>query len=172
MKERKPILAGIVTALGGIALFGSGFLLNTGGVLKTALSRDLLTFGAAMFLAGLITLIFQKTVRENCYMRTGLLMTAICTAAGCFAYCTVSLLTCIRTGITNHQNRFPVSIAAILALTAILIVAVATYVRLRRTAPSGKGVTLDVIRGVLFLIPGFYLCSMGDTFVVALLHHI
>ncbi len=135
------------------------FLLLLGGLLPSDLVMKLLLllFGGAISLCGLFSLIFTKTVDENCYAETSIIALALSAIVGLGFYCVNLFLSC---RFLTHPDKHPIAnlgsiILGILAF-AIFIILLHFYSELRKTSPSKKGVFIDILFSFTFIVPFFF----------------
>ena len=123
----------------------------------------MLSLGGALLLNGLIFLIFRRTVKENCSVKTSAAAIGLLASTILAFYSMLSLLSCFfLSDPKDHPVRFPfsmvVAVVAFLALCGLLYL----YVSLRRKKASFKGVLIDIITSALYMPAFFSVCMEID----------
>jgi len=113
-------------------------------------------FGATLLIAGLFCLVFSKTVKESCSIKTTALSLGISAAGGAGLYCLmIWVIIAGFAGISRHPITYPASIICGLISFALFIMLIVFYIKQRKAYKSVKGVIIDVLTSILFL-PAFF----------------
>ncbi len=115
-------------------------------------------FGVSIALSGLFCLIFTKTVDENCYAETSIVALALSAIVGLGFYSVVLYLSSIfLTQTDEHPIAHPGSIILGILAFIVFIVLLCFYIKSRKTKPSAKGVLIDILFSLMFIVPFFFL---------------
>lgn len=149
---------GAVAIIGGADWPTSQYLLDR---LMHSVNGCLLLWGIALTLTGLFFLIFTKTVKKHCTIKTSAIAmgTSLVTAAGLtfgLILFSVAITVAAFGGASQYPVRVPVSLVmgtlCFLAFVGLMVL----YCRCRKGNRSTTGVVLDVVTGLLYLPAFFY----------------
>lgn len=112
--------------------------------------------GGALILCGLFCLIFNKTVKENCTLKTSGISLAISAVTALGLYCATTFALCF---VMTHPSKHPIALPAsiiigILCLIALILL-LRIYCKQRKEKPSAKGIVIDILFAVIYIIPLF-----------------
>lgn len=126
---------------------------------NSGLNVVLLSFGYVSLVVGVIFMIFKK-LTDNCTLSSLGLATATSLFAGMGLYCLLIIL--LEAGFSDRSEH-PVSslvcgIGGIISIIAVIALFFVYFFIYREKYPSRKGVVVDLIFGILYIIP-FFLAS-------------
>ena len=123
-------------------------------------------FGSALIVSALFCLIFSKTVKNNCSIKTTVLSLGLSAVGAAGLVCAFLWFTIISFGeMSKHPIEYPVSV--LLGIISFLgfIVLIALYLKIRKTNWSIKGFIIDVLTSIIYLPTFFFVLSyMYNTF--------
>ena len=123
-------------------------------------------FGSALIVSALFCLIFSKTVKNNCSIKTTVLSLGLSAVGAAGLVCAFLWLTIVSFGeMSKHPIEYPVSV--LLGIISFLgfIVLIALYLKIRKTNWSIKGFIIDVLTSIIYLPTFFFVLSyMYNTF--------
>lgn len=116
----------------------------------------LILFGTAIVLSSLFCLIFRKTVKEHCSIKTSILSLALSAVGALGMFCFIEWLIIVG---WNSMKFYPIVyyasiiIGIISLITAILLLVL--YITERKKQPSVKGIIIDVLLMLLYFMAFF-----------------
>ncbi len=123
-------------------------------------------FGSALIISALFCLIFSKTVKNNCSIKTTVLSLGLSAVGAAGLVCAFLWFTIVSFGeMSKHPIEYPVSV--LLGIISFLgfIVLIALYLKIRKTNWSIKGFIIDVLTSIIYLPTFFFVLSyMYNTF--------
>lgn len=149
---------GAVTIIGGADWPTTQYLLDR---LMHSVNGCLLLWGIALSLTGLFCLIFTKTVKTHCTVKTSAIAlgASLVTAAGVtfgLILFSVAITVAAFGGASQYPVRVPVSVVMGTLCFLAFVGLMALYCRCRKEKRSAAGVVLDVVTGILYLPAFFY----------------
>lgn len=122
------------------------------GVLPT-----LITFSLSTVLCGLFCLLFSKAVKEHCTLKTSGMALSLSVCASLLFYSFLLFASCfIMTSPDKHPVTLPLSIVVGVVAVVAFAFLFAFYVKLRTERPSTKGVLIDILLFLSYLLPFFF----------------
>lgn len=115
-------------------------------------------FGSTLIISALFCLIFSKTVKNNCNIKTTALslgLSAVCAAGLVCAFLWFSIVSFGE--MSKHPIEYPVSILLGIVCFITFIVLIVIYLKLRKINWSIKGFIIDVLTGVIYLPTFFFI---------------
>ena len=123
-------------------------------------------FGSALIVSALFCLIFSKTVKNNCSIKTTVLSLGLSAVGAAGLVCAFLWFSIVSFGeMSKHPIEYPVSV--LLGIISFLgfIVLIALYLKIRKTNWSIKGFIIDVLTSIIYLPTFFFVLSyMYNTF--------
>lgn len=130
------------------------------------LPHVLMIFGGAIILSSLFCIIFTKTVNKHCTLETSSISLGLSASASLGIYCVLVFISChIMSHPSKHPITYPTSIILGLICLAIFAFLIFLYTKRREAKPSAKGVTIDIIFALTYLIPFFFTYSMLHNYI-------
>ena len=117
-------------------------------------------FGSALIISALFCLIFSKTVKNNCSVKTTVLSLGLSAVGAAGLVCAFLWFTIVSFGeMSKHPIEYPVSV--LLGIISFLgfIVLIALYLKIRKTNWSIKGFIIDVLTSIIYLPTFFFAFS-------------
>ena len=122
------------------------------GVLPALIALSLSTL-----LCGLFCLLFSKAVKENCTLKTSGLALVLSACASLLFYCFMLFASCfIMTSPDKHPVTLPLSIAAGVVAAVAFVFLLSVYVKARAEKSSAKGILIDILLFLSYLLPFFF----------------
>ena len=109
-------------------------------------------FGITLIVSALFCLIFSKTVKNNCNIKTTALSLGLSAVGAAGLVCAFLWFTIVSFGeMSKHPIQYPVSV--LLGIISFLgfIVLIALYLKIRKTNWSIKGFIIDVLTSIIYL---------------------
>lgn len=120
-------------------------------------------FWAATAFCGLFCLVFSQTVKTHCTFKTSGVALALAAVVGAGVYCAVTFVICLMVGAEAHPIALRASVILGTVCFAALLFLVWLYGKLRKRCPSGKGIAIDLLFALIYLIPFFFFCmTLGN----------
>ena len=123
-------------------------------------------FGVTLIVSALFCLIFSKTVKNNCNIKTTALSLGLSAVGAAGLVCVFLWFAIVSFGeMSKHPIEYPVSV--LLGIISFLgfIVLIALYLKIRKTNWSIKGFIIDVLTSIIYLPTFFFVLSyMYNTF--------
>ncbi len=117
-------------------------------------------FGISLVISALFCLIFSKTVKSNCNIKTTALSFGLSAIGGAGLVCAFLWFTIVS---FHETSEYPIAYPASLLIGILCFVAFvvlfAIYFKARKTNWSIKGVIIDVLTGIIYLPTFFFLFS-------------
>ena len=113
-------------------------------------------FGITLIFSALFCLIFSKTVKNNCNMKTTVLSLGLSAvgAAGLVCVC-IWFVTVAFGEISKYPIKYPASVLLGSLCFFAFVVLIAVYFKVRKTNWSIKGIIIDVLTSIIYL-PAFF----------------
>ena len=113
--------------------------------------------GVVLIIAGLFCLVFSKTVKASCSIKTTALSLGISASGAAGLYCFFLWAVIAGFGETlKHPIEFTGSKIGGFICLALFILQIVFYIKQRKAFKSVKGIVIDVLTSILFL-PTFFL---------------
>lgn len=113
-------------------------------------------YGVAFIISSLFCLIFEKTLKKSCSIKTSGISLSISAIISLGIYCFFCFISCfIMTHPNKHPIIFPTSIILGILSFVALIILINFYVKARKEKPSVKGIIIDILFVITFLVPFF-----------------
>ena len=154
-----PILSLMNSDQGSVGIIGGADGPTAQFITQSMISYHLLEIhiGVVLIIAGLFCLIFSKTVKASCSIKTTALSLGISATGGVGLFCFLLWLVIIAFGETSkHPIEFTASKIGGFFCLALFILLMVFYIKQRKAFKSVKGVVIDVLTSILFL-PTFFL---------------
>ena len=123
-------------------------------------------FGITLIVSALFCLIFSKTVKNNCHIKTTALSLGLSAVGAAGLVCAFLWFSIVLFGeMSKHPIEYLVSV--LLGIISFLgfIVLIALYLKIRKTNWSIKGFIIDVLTSIIYLPTFFFVLSyMYNTF--------
>ena len=117
-------------------------------------------FGSALIVSALFCLIFSKTVKNNCSIKTAVLSLGLSAVGAAGLACAFLWFTIASFGeMSKHPIEYPVSVLLGIISFFGFIVLIALYLKIRKTNWSIKGFCIDILTSVIFLPTFFFAFS-------------
>ena len=124
------------------------------------------TFGGITAFCGLLGWIFHKKITKWLSLKTSALALAISIAVSLGIHSGISLLSCyFLTNPSRHPIRFPASACLALVCLAGLIILLYAYYKIRSKEKSLPGVILDILLGLAYCLPFYFLWITADNII-------
>jgi hypothetical protein len=116
--------------------------------------------GIALVITGLFALIFNKTVRQCCNIKTTAISLGLSSMAACGVYCFLTLfIISVFSSSKGYPYDYPTSKAGCIISLLIFIVLFVSYIIVRKDTLKIKGVVIDILLCILYF-PSFF-CMVG-----------
>lgn len=116
----------------------------------------LILFGITLVVSSVFCLLFSKTVRKNCGIKTSAIALTLSGVGAAGLGCA---LNCFAIFAFSNPTKYPIELPCTVLLgmicLAVFVVLIAQYFKVRQTSWSAKGFVIDVLTGILFL-PAFF----------------
>jgi len=117
-------------------------------------------FGSALIVSALFCLIFSKTVKNNCSIKTTVLSLGLSAVGALGLVCAFLWLSIVSFGeMSKHPIEYPVSVLLGIISFFGFIVLIALYLKTRKTNWSIKGFIIDVLTSIIYLPTFFFAFS-------------
>lgn len=114
-------------------------------------------FGIALVVSALFCLIFSKTVKNNCNIKTTALSLMLSAVGALGLVCVTLWIVIVSFGeMSRHPISYPVSILLGMFCFFMFLVLIALYFITRKKNWSIKGIVIDVLTSILYLLPFFF----------------
>jgi len=114
-------------------------------------------FGIALIISALFCLIFFKTVKNNCEIKTTVFSLGLSAVGALGLLCAYLWLFIVSSGnMSTYPIVYPVSILLGIICFFIFIVLIAIYLILRKNNWSIKGFCIDILTSIIYLPAFFY----------------
>ena len=114
-------------------------------------------FGIALAVSALFCLIFSKTVKNNCNIKTTALSLMLSAVGALGLVCVTLWIVIVSFGeMSRHPISYPVSILLGMFCFFMFLVLIALYFITRKKNWSIKGIVIDVLTSILYLLPFFF----------------
>ena len=119
-----------------------------------------LVIGITLIISGLFCLVFSKTIKNNCNIKTSALSLGLSAVVALGLVCAFLWVTIVSFGaMSKHPIEYPLSILLGIVCFLAFIVLIAIYVKQRKMNRSLKGFIIDVLTSVIYLPAFFFLFS-------------
>lgn len=113
-------------------------------------------FGITLFVSALFCLIFSKTVKNNCNIKTTVLSLGLSAVGAAGLVCAFLWFKIVSFGeMSKHPIEYPTSVLTGILCFFAFIVLIAIYFKVRKTNWSIKGFIIDVLTSIIYL-PTFF----------------
>lgn len=124
--------------------------------LMSGWSFCLILFGISCVITALFCLIFSKTVKAHCTLKTSAISVGLAAVGAIGLHCAFMWYTfSVFHEMSQHPISYPVSIILGTVCLCVFIALVALYFKSRKACWSVKGLVIDVLFGVIYL-PTFF----------------
>ncbi len=115
-----------------------------------------ITLSLSTVLCGLFCLLFSKAVKEHCALKTSGIALSLSACASLFFYCALLFASCfIMTSPDKHPVILPLSILVGALAVVAFVLLLTVYVKSRAQKTSAKGVLIDILLFLSYLLPFF-----------------
>ncbi len=115
-------------------------------------------FGITLIVSALFCLIFSKTVKNNCNIKTSALSLGLSAVGALGLVCAFLWFTIVSFGeMSKHPISYPTSIILGMICFFVFIILIALYFRVRKINWSIKGVIIDVVTSIIYLPTFFFI---------------
>lgn len=118
-----------------------------------ALPLKLLVIGITLIVIAVFCLIFEKTIKEHCFVPTTLVSLGLSSLAAAGLGCLLVFFK-VDESFNVYPIEYPLSAGLVLLSLAAFISLIIVYVKLRNKRPSGKGFIIDALT-FLVSLPSF-----------------
>ncbi len=113
-------------------------------------------FGITLIVSALFCLIFSKTVKNSCNIKTTALSLGLSTVGAAGLVCFFLWFSIVSFGeMSKHPIEYPLSVLLGILCFFAFIVLIAIYLKLRKINWSMKGFCIDILTSIIFL-PTFF----------------
>ena len=120
----------------------------------------IILFGITLIISALFCLIFSKTVKNNCSIKTTVLSLGLSAVGALGLVCVFLWLSIVSFGeMSKHPIEYPVSVLLGIISFFGFIVLIAIYLKTRKTNWSIKGFIIDVLTSIIYLPTFFFAFS-------------
>ena len=117
-------------------------------------------FGITLIVSALFCLIFSKTVKNNCNIKTTALSLGLSAVGAAGLVCAFLWFSIVSFGeMSKHPIEYPVSVLLGIISFFGFIVLIALYLKTRKTNWSIKGLIIDVLTSIIYLPTFFFAFS-------------
>lgn len=117
-------------------------------------------FGVILIISALFCLIFTKTVKNNCNIKTTALSLGISAVGAVGLVCVFCWFIIVSFGkMSQYPIEYPVSVMLGILSFFVFIVLIALYLKLRKINWSIKGIIIDVLTSIVYLPIFFFVFS-------------
>ena len=117
-----------------------------------------LVFGITLIISGLFCLIFSKTIKNNCNIKTSALSLGLSAIGAAGLVCAFLWFTIVSFGeMSKHPIEYPISVLLGIFCFFTFIVLSAVYLKLRKINWSIKGLIIDILTSITYLPAFFFL---------------
>lgn len=119
-------------------------------------------FGVPVIISALFCLFFGKSVSKHCTVKTSIISLALSMISGLGLCCFFIYFCCVAfDDLQQYPIEYPASVIGTLLCLALFIIVFCFYVKCRKENVSVKGVVIDVLFALLFVIPFFFASGVG-----------
>lgn len=116
----------------------------------------LMLFGACLIVSALFCLIFTKTIKTNCSIKTSIISLGLSAVAALAILCVFTWYTIVVFHeISKHPVSYPFSVNLGILCCVVFVVLIVLYCKFRRVCWSIKGFVIDAFTSVIYL-PAFF----------------
>lgn len=131
---------------------------------------SLLFLGGVTTFYGLIGWLFNVNLSKWCSVKTVFIALAIALTVGMGLHSGISMLSCyMDSAPASHPIRYPASMCLGLVCFAGFITLLFVYFKVRMKAKSVPGTVLDVLLGLSYCVPFFFVCVTADNILSAII---
>lgn len=113
-------------------------------------------FGITLIISALFCLLFSKTVKNNCNIKTSALSLGLSAVGAAGLVCAFLWFSIVSFGeMSKHPIEYPVSILLGIVCFFAFIILIALYFKSRKLNWSIKGIIIDILTSVVYL-PTFF----------------
>ena len=117
-------------------------------------------FGITLIISALFCLIFSKTVKNYCNIKTTALSLGLSAVGAAGLVCAFLWFTIVSFGeMSKHPIEYPISVSLGILCFFAFIVLIAIYLKLRKINWSIKGLCIDILTSVIYLPTFFFAFS-------------
>ena len=117
-------------------------------------------FGITLIVSALFCLIFSKTVKNNCNIKTTALSLGLSAVGAAGLVCAFLWFSIVSFGeMSKHPIEYPISVSLGILCFFAFIVLIAIYLKLRKINWSIKGLYIDILTSVIYLPTFFFAFS-------------
>lgn len=117
-------------------------------------------FGITLIVSSLFCLVFSKTVKNNCSIKTSVLSVGLSAVGAAGLVCAFLWFLIVSFGeMSKHPIEYPVSILLGIVCFFAFVVLIALYFEARKINWSIKGFCIDILTSVIFLPTFFFAFS-------------
>ncbi len=117
-------------------------------------------FGVALIVSALFCLIFSKTIKNNCNIKTTAFSFVLSAVGAAGLVCALLWFSVVSFDeMSKHPIAYPVSIILGIVCFFAFIVLIAVYLKMRKKNWSIKGLIIDVLTSIIYLPSSFFLFS-------------
>lgn len=120
----------------------------------------LVLLGLTLMISAVFCLLFSKTVRGHCTVKTSLISLGLSATGALGLICVLVWFSIVAFDeVSKHPIEYPLSIAAGLLCLCAFITLILQYFNMRKEKWSGKGLLIDVLTSIIYLPVFFYIFS-------------
>ena len=120
----------------------------------------LMLFGISFVITALFCLIFSKTVKSNCTLRTSAISIVLSAVGAMGMVCVILWFTIVSFHkMSQHPITYPTSILLGLLCFLIFFILIALYFKFRKSCWSVKGFVVDIFTSIIYLPTFFFAFS-------------
>ena len=117
-------------------------------------------FGITLIVSALFCLIFSKTVKNNCSIKTSVSSLGLSAVGAVGLACAFIWFSVVSFGeMSKHPISYPFSIILGLISLFVFIILIVMYLKFRKKSWSIKGFCIDIITSIIYLPSFFYAFS-------------
>ncbi len=117
-------------------------------------------FGITLIVSALFCLIFSKTVKNNCNIKTTALSLGLSAVGAAGLVCAFLWFSIVSFDeMSKHPIEYPVSILLGIVCFFAFAILIAVYLKLRKTNWSVKGFYIDILTSIIYLPTFFFLLA-------------
>ncbi len=148
---------GVVGIIGGADTPTYTFMLSA---LFDGLPFVLILLGISLVVSSVFCLLFSKTVRKHCNIKTSIISLGLSGVGALGLVCSFLWFSIVSFGeMSKHPIKYPVSILLGIVCFFAFVVLIAIYLKLRKINWSIKGFIIDVLTSIAYLPAFFFLFS-------------
>lgn len=126
----------------------------------------LLLWGGVLTVTGLFCLIFSKTVKKHCGIRTSAVALSLSAVGAVGLVCFLMWIVFATFGeVSRHPISYPCSVIGGLLAFVTFVVLVIVYFGFRKNNPTILGIVLDVFMSIAYLPAFFYTLSLIESLI-------